>query len=124
MIGQTAARLVLAHDLPQRLRMHAVRSALLALMMVLMLPLGALNAWVPAVADATPHNMQTPAQSSAQTPRTCRSGFLPGAGCAKFFTNEASQAASTRKANPAHPPAQAWKVQDQPAPPKAPPRRA
>ena len=98
------------------------RSVLLALMMILMLPLGALNAWVPTVADAAPQSEQTPAHSNAQTARNCRSGFLPGAGCAKFLMDDASGTAPSRSANPVYPRAQAWPVQDQPVPPKAPPR--
>ena len=62
-----------------------LRSALMALMMFLILPLGALNAWLPAMADSAPALHQTAAQSKVQTPRTCRSAFLPGASCAKFL---------------------------------------
>ncbi|MBN2761338.1 MAG: hypothetical protein JXQ79_12630 [Rhodobacteraceae bacterium] len=100
-----------------------LRSALLALMMVLMLPLGALNAWVPVVPDTAPHSIQTGTQSNVQSPRTCRSGFLPGASCAKFLDHATEpKATAPRGSDWLTQQARIWPVQDHPTPPQGPPR--
>jgi len=97
----------------------------MALMMFLILPLGALNAWLPAMADSAPALHQTAAQSKVQTPRTCRSAFLPGASCAKFLDLAAQPEVDIpRSAAWLLPQARIWPVQDRPAPPKGPPRTA
>ncbi|MCC1482257.1 hypothetical protein [Roseibaca sp. Y0-43] len=104
--------------------MRALRPVLLALMMVLMLPLGALNAWVPSVpADAAPL-AQTAPQSAAQSQiRTCRSAFLPGAGCAKYLEGAGPRdIAGPERAAPAAPQQTNARMQTQPAPPQGPPR--
>lgn len=92
-------------------------------MMVLMLPLGALNAWVPAVRDGAPQSLQTAAQSSPQSPRTCRAAFLPGVGCAKFLSLTDLPKAEQPPGTVLHAlRARLWQMQDQPDPPKEPPR--
>jgi len=107
--------------------MHTARSALLALMMVLMLPLGALNAWVPVATDDTGPAVHLSYNAGAQTqgPRSCRSAILPGAGCAKFIDLAAAQKLTQTRAETLALPRSRWQpAQDGRAPPKAPPRTA
>ncbi|NBB97940.1 MAG: hypothetical protein GVY34_07165 [Alphaproteobacteria bacterium] len=101
------------------------RFALLTLMMVLMLPLGALNAWVPSMAGQTTPSAQMAATNGvqSQTTRSCRSGFLPGAGCAKFLDGSVEKTMGGPNSQaPAAPRHTAARTQTRPAPPQGPPR--